>query len=495
MQTLTKKAVSLIISSLFFLSLTPTTLAEEEPQEEIIYPQNSPLCTDFEILYQNKYSTQIETWSGVQSAEGKIEKLQGETYLNQAAIPDFSSMEQDLNSPLEKLLPQELKEKLKIKTQKLSSETKHFVLGKDDSGQEIIPQKLDPAVTTLTLPEWWSKLLGQTKVLCGLFGTCEAPKSLNIKINSAPSQIKENAYLNRCGTIGNSAQETSPEVANIKPDFKTESFLERIKRIIDQIIDKTRQIFARIEETEEKTTIVQKTRGEIPGGKGFQTFSDFQRINIPQEFTDEWEYKTGASVNSSQVDDIIMGKTLPSNPNLYAQEMEKERFKRCMFLCSLYPSDLNIQTIDPLCTSCDPKDYKIDYIEVDKTNCHWENSGCNYYTCKLGEKYQDPITKEIKECQPVCNGDPTCESELCFHNSYRQSFEYTSKGCSTPYSANNCNLKEICVPMTFKPNPNGGFGPCQYQNPNVCVRADWQETGVARCDYLCNWSCCAYQNK
>ena len=41
------------------------------------------------------------------------------------------------------------------------------------------------------------------------------------------------------------------------------------------------------------------------------------------------------------------------------------------------------------------------------------------------------------------------------------------------------------------PSAKGGFGACQYANPNVCVRVDRIETGS--CAAVCNWACCAYQ--
>ncbi|PIS14473.1 hypothetical protein COT64_02480 [Candidatus Shapirobacteria bacterium CG09_land_8_20_14_0_10_39_12] len=427
---------------------------------EIIYPQNSTFCTK-EVNF--KYQQDLPSSSApIYSSED--EGITGEFFVDKVELPDFSTMEQNMTKALKKLLPQELNEQMDIQNKILSSEAKHFVTGK--TAEEKSTSSTKKAKTKITTDLWWSNLLGQTKILCGLFGTCTAPKSMVIQIEDATQSVKDDADQIACTTIGSETGEKKEETITHEKEFQTTSFF---KKLWDALTGKN----------EESSDFFGTTRGQIAGGASFQSFSDFQRIFIPQEMMDEWEIKTGASIDKTDFSLTVKGKEKTENASVYYTEMEKEKFKRCITLCSIYPAGFDISAIDPMCTSCNPNDYKIDYIDVDKTNCHpIGGEGCDYYS---------------EDTTPRCNGDPICESGKCYHNMYRMNNDYTDRGCPLPYNASGCTLREICVPMTFKKNPNGGFGPCQYTNSNVCVRSDWKDSGTGMCDYLCNWACCAYQ--
>lgn len=462
---------------------------------EVIYPQNSNFCSDFMINYEDTRDgpTIIPTpsTSDVLGTTREFLDVSGKFEMKEAVFLDFSLMKDNITSATEKLLPQELNEKLNIQEKTFSSEVKHFVVGTTEG----TPAPPTPAKSNVTMPDWWSNLLGQTKITCGFFGTCQAPQSMEITFADTDQTVKDYSYQIGCtGVGGGSNVKTSlnPSATETEKEFRTKSFFEWITEFIQNLF--TRET--------EKTVLTDKTRGQVPGGKSFQTFSDFQRAFIPQEMMDEWEIKTGADINQGQFQSTINSpkfggsKTDPErNEQIFYADMEKEKFKRCITLCAIYPDVSYVSNADPMCTSCDPKDYKIDYIEVNKANCHLiGNEGCDYYTCMLGETYTDPITQEVKVCQKSCDGDPTCESGKCYHHMYRMNNDYA--GCPRlPYNASGCTIKEICVPMTFKKNSGGGFGPCQYTNPNVCVRADWKDSGIGMCDNLCNWACCQYQNQ
>jgi len=151
-------------------------------------------------------------------------------------------------------------------------------------------------------------------------------------------------------------------------------------------------------------------------------------------------------------------------------------------LCSQYPAGFNISQIDSLCPSCRPDDYPLEGygdIPLSQELCQPNAAGgCDYY---------DPLATEgCGEGQ-----DPVCEAGRC--NPYEFYTDDYIKKCGAAPWYGDCRNPDVCYKMTFAKNPAGGFGECQYANPNVCVRADRLKVG--QCTAVCNWACCAEQEK
>ena len=156
----------------------------------------------------------------------------------------------------------------------------------------------------------------------------------------------------------------------------------------------------------------------------------------------------------------------------------------------LYPSGIDAFASHAVCNSRNADDYPldpnfgsgVDDVPLDMSLCQWDpdNQGCHYY---------DP--GGTQGCGP--NQDAFCESGRCNPFEYGQAEDFLSNGCSLPYSdrGTNCNVASICQWAHFQKNPAGGFGACQYRNPDVCVRTDRIATGS--CAAVCNNACCAWQ--
>jgi len=467
----------LSITILTFLT-TPVFARLDNLEPEIVYPQSSNVCAEFPI----EVKTSSENPLGANPAppggsSTSKDSASGDLTLDKDKFPDFEQMKKDMEKAVRWLTPKELLDIYSVSGPSLETKAKHFVMGKDDNGLLIAPEKEKIPETKITQPDWFTGLLGSTRWVCGIFGTCPAAKSPVIKIQQANVKISDEAYNNLCLIETPKIPEQEAGEEALQTQFTVlslwDKFVETFERIIDFIIS----IFVR--ETKE-TQLVVRTQSDLAGGGNFAAYSDFQRASIPQSFMEEFEIKTG-SLATKENDYTIRVQSQTGNyqkPINYSDKV-KEQFKRCISLCSIYPAEFDISSIDPICPSCDPKDYDLEYIPVDKTNCHPQpGGGCDY---------------KNDAASPSCEGDPICESGKCYPNMYRMINDYTSQGCTPPYPGGGCTVPELCKSMNFKKNPAGGFGPCQYLNQNVCVRADWIQGGIGRCDYLCNWACCAYQ--
>jgi len=438
----------------------------EETIGEIFIPENSLFCTDFEI--EQTMSFETPSGSSAPVLATRVDDVTGRIRLEEENVPDFSVTEKNLVSALPKLLPQNLKEMLSIDKTKLKTNAKHFVMGIQDGG--LVPPEGSIPETEITHPEWWTALLGESKIVCGLFGTCQPPKSPIIKYQQP---AKGNfSYASIC-PAGEPAKDSSLEKPlTLIEEFTTRSIWEITVSIVQRIINGVVQFFTR---TEERVRLINRTRGDLAGGETFNQQITFADSFIPQDFKPEG--KKGALLGDASYN-------LKPEEDLKFQKQALNRLRRCMQLCALYPTDFSIQAIDPLCPSCNTKDYPLtpsgmDDPYLDMSLCQKEAGACDY-CLPLGQN----------GIGPSCTGDPICEGDKCCPMEFRQAKDYTSHGCPVPYGASDCNDPSVCRKMTFAENPDGGFGACQYQNQNVCVRTDREETGS--CAAVCNWACCSY---
>ncbi|MGI5826172.1 MAG: hypothetical protein ACOX50_02035 [Patescibacteria group bacterium] len=443
----------------------------------ILNLQNGAACVDFAVDYHNTTETKTATETADQSdsqVQGNTiftdtlsKMISGEIKLTQENIPDFSVMERTLSSSLPKLLPNELQPDFYIEGRPLKTEAKHYVFGTsiDSTTQVTTTSEIETPSTKITLPNWWTRLIGTSKIHCGIMGSCVAPENLHIKVQQPPIQTLP--PTSSCSVGEDPGQQSVDQIENASNGFSLSSLFKVIKETLESLI-----------KTTETTSLLTKTRFPVPGSITVATQADYARSFIPSEFLPEG-LNAPLGGDSKYAVTIINDSQEVNNQTNY-QSLGLTRLQHCLHLCSLYPYGTNITAIDKICPSCDPADYplgNIDDIPLDQSMCQRDSSNaCDYVV--PGES-------------PRCDGDPVCESGKCYPLMYRQAQDYTNNGCPVPYGAGNCNDPAICKSAVFAKNPDGGFGACQYQNPNVCVRTDRELVGS--CAALCNRACCEYQ--
>jgi len=355
----------LIFFSFFKLPVISILAQQEEPEEntkeaEIIIPENSLFCTDFGIKKSktDSFSEKIETGDQnvVQGATEEVREDTGEIWLENLEQPDFSLMENRLNSTLPKLLTKSLNESLSIDRTSLETKTKHFISGEgvdEEQAETNIPY------ARIELPGWWTAVLGESKIFCGLFQSCEPPKKLALEIE--PPDLEELAInLNNEKLIGCEESEPviaeKPEIDNEKKPFKTESLFSIIREVIEDFLN-----MLRTTTITEETTLQNRTRGYLVGGKTLENQSTFFSSFIPPDINSSIKNSplSGPSQYGLDPDHSIVEEEDSKKINF--QEQNQVRGRYCLQICSLYPPDskFDISLIDPICISCDPKDYQL----------------------------------------------------------------------------------------------------------------------------------------
>jgi hypothetical protein len=367
----------IIFSSFFKLVIVPTFAQEEqeETEKEIIIPEQSLFCTDFPIYLEHE-STSTETIPlpdnpnilGTNTFEGPGE-ITGTIELGDIKQPDFFLMNERLTSTLPKLLPLQLNEKVDVDVvvddddeKKLKSWEKHFVSGADDSITTTDQEENYIPDTKFTFPGWWTELLGRTKIFCGLLNACEAPKSLAIKVEQPDLDLLSSDLDNEKDSPceqKNLVLAQKPEIETINKEFKTTSILKIIEEIIETIIGNFKEIFTRTRKT---TTLENKSRGYLVGGKTLVAQSALFSSFIPHDINSLIK-KTALNGPSSYLIKVDGYENVEAGENSQInsfQEEQQVRGRYCLQICSLYPPDqkFDIRTIDPICISCDPKDYQ-----------------------------------------------------------------------------------------------------------------------------------------
>lgn len=479
--------ISLSLFGVVFICSTTSVSAQLEgitPTPEIINPQGSRFCTEFDMAHQETnvndsyFPTPIPSSGAVQGTSD--EEVAGELKMTKEGLPDFSLMEEDLTSTLNKLLPQDLKDMFSVQGNSLTGKAKHFVLGKRDDGTFKLPDSKVVPETDTAYPSWLTQLIGKSKVMCGMFGTCTAAKSLDIRIQPFIAKVSNSSYKSRCDLDSTEVVEKNPEVNPVQPIFKTKS-ISSISEVITDIIDEIKKIvIGRRTATTKVTELKDITSGVWPASN-FRQYSSFQNASIPADFLDENGPLKGSA--DFYVTNAVI--TPGGNDRVNFQNFGLTRLQRCLQLCSLYPSEVDIKSIDPLCPSCDKTDFGLkktsglDDPVLDTSLCRKNPDGsCNYCSPIGGEPYVQS-----------CEGDPACESGLCCPLQYRQAIDYTSHGCPVPYNATDCFDTSICQRMHFEQNSGGGFGNCQYTSSDPCVRTDREDT--ESCAALCTDVCCS----
>jgi len=354
-----------------FLKLSSISIwAREENIEdaEIIKPVQSIICTDFNIdLYkktEEPTNTTTATTSQVQGAEIKSQTVTGDIKLENIKQPDFSQIDNYLNLTMPKLLPISLVEKVNIKTEdsnNLESRELHIIYSDTDE------DKSSPE-TKIKNPDWWTNLLGQSKIFCGLLNKnskiCEAPKKLNLVIEQPnfESNDSNNQLTKMKGSICKKAETIIGQEAkleNIETKFQTKSLFEIIKDQIEKFINGIKKLFIK---TEEKSQLKEESWGYLTGGANLTAESAFFSSFIPYGIDSKITDSPLAGDSSYVVDipaysDVSLSGDNTKN-NFQGQNLARARY--CLQLCSLYPSDakFNVNGIDPICISCNPKDYQ-----------------------------------------------------------------------------------------------------------------------------------------
>ena len=393
-----KLPLILIINLLFFIGFVNFSIvkAQEENIEdaEIIKPVQSVICTDFNIDLSKEneepdtLNNSLGSSSQVQGTEtwrdDKNQPIKGNIFLKDIKQPDFSQMDNYLQSAIPKLLPIGLTGKVDIKTKNftnLESRQLHLVYGDMSGPNEVLwggdvgKSELFPG-TKIKNPEWWTNLLGQSRIFCGILTKnskiCEAPKKLNLVIEQPEFETTSSTEVNpdpKHQLIGMKGSGTcvkddlalgqKPEIEDAGTEFETGSFFEIIKEKIERIIDKIKNIFIL---TKEKSQLREESWGYLIGGASLATESAFFGSFIPYDIDSKITKSPLAGDSSYLVEikdysDVSISGDDKKN-NFQGQNLPKARY--CLQLCSLYPPDtkFNVSNIDPLCISCDPKDYQ-----------------------------------------------------------------------------------------------------------------------------------------
>jgi hypothetical protein len=444
----------------------------------VVKPENSLICNDSKIEYKlenvqtltpTPTPTPNQRIYGITQEKG-MKPFEGMLRLDKIDFPLFSQIEETLSSSLEKLLPVNLKQNFSLDTTPLKTVIKHFVFGEDKDANLVQPESIPE--TEISQPGWFTKLIGSTKILCSLFMSCPRAKSLNIKVIQPEIQELSNSIIpnTNCGKGINIEGENLEDFSSIRENFKTSSFLTKT-------IETSESSGGGRIKISESADFQKKTRGYLVGGKTLAEQSLFLNSFLPPTIASpkNFNFKSGADFSLSPDFYYFKGEEVLNYQNLGIIR------NFCLQQCMLHPEGTDIHGLYSFCHSCDPNDYipseSGDDVALDMSLCQKNQDGsCDYY--KPGDF-------------PRCDGDPICESGKCYPLMWRQANDYLSQNCPLPYSATNCNNKNVCQLATFQKNPAGGFGACQYSNPNVCVRAD--RIAIGSCAALCNWSCCSYQ--
>lgn len=364
----------LILTSFILISKIGSIklLAQEENNqgfEEIeINAENSSLfCTDFNVDYskENTEPVSLSSQPENESLPGINDFVSGTLEIEKDSLgqPDFSLMKSRLENSLPNFLPQKLNEEVEIDAESLQTQARHYLIGEGDAcpidGGETSTPKTD-----VELPSWWSNLIAQTKIFGGMFNAVEAPEKLKIKVTLLEEKEEElfnqldNETNTLCNKKDNPVVSENPTTYTTEPNFKSCSLLNRFISYIGGIID---NLFQGEQITKDEANLVNKTRGYLLGGKDFTQQSSFFKDFIPHDINSliqDSPLETDVTYN-------VAGENISINDEnakkMNFQEQNEVRAQYCLQICSLYPPDpkFDISTIDPICISCNPKDYQL----------------------------------------------------------------------------------------------------------------------------------------
>ncbi len=463
------------------------SLIEEEG--EIIISDASNVCTDF--VKEKGKSSQIVQYLPVVlplPPDSTIKErvfdpsITGNVSLETIKFPKFERFQETMVAGLERTLPYGFSQEI-ILPGDTEMYFKHFAQGQDEGGT------FDPSNTSecnqtpeskVTVPaKKWGKLVGAIRGLCTYLGFCPQVTKYQFQLEEPTSSCD----IDPCLAGQNVADQVLPELENRSTNFSTSGWLNRTVKTSAEVIGNL--LMKITTETKEKKEIKFLSRSSLSGGQETAENVEFLYNQLPLKIIKTIKPKDQAAALM-----VPFAYNVALSPDELGQysgsyyELRKMRNAYCMRLCSLYPHGTSISTIDPICPSCNPKDYQfspgVNDPELNMDLCQDSPEGCHYYQCKIG----DP------GCQSGCppEKDPVCEGGKCNPYERGPSSDYIGAGCSVPYEGE-CTNSSLCVKAHFNPNPEGGYGSCRYTNETVCVRTDREAVGS--CAAICNWQCCA----
>lgn len=367
-----KLPLILIFIFAFFILISkislPSALAQEEiSEEEIEYLilENNLFCNDFELNdYHNQEGTAPEG-ATLQSESSDDCNTNNETTTIElkdveTKQPDFSFMDSRLKSTRPKLMPLQLEEKVDLDQGEIETMAKHFFVSKDEStscswdSQSSEKKELVAGKTQVTLSKWWASLLSETKIFCGLFSAskerCTPPEKLAIRVERPSMETIEDDIdpSSPCSKSQRFTKETPPKLDPISTEV---SFFSRL---IKKIFSKEE---ASYNVTEETASLTNKTRGVMVGGRTLTNQSEFLSNFISYDINSSIGNSPLVSNAKYGITGLSIKDENEANKEHY-QEQNQVRGRNCLQLCALYPADFDISTIDPMCESCNPEDYK-----------------------------------------------------------------------------------------------------------------------------------------
>jgi len=329
---------------------------------DIIIPENSLVCTDFDINYEHTEErpiTPVPVPSGVQATTQSIidnffKTTTGDLDMTKQKAPDFSRTDKRLSFALPLLLPQDLLNLLYVDKTPLETKAQHFVFGKDKDGNPTaLPTKIPE--TQVEQPWWWTSLLGQTKIISGFMNPVfPGTEKWAVKVQPPVAIPTFSASaLPPCSSKEKAADE-SPELALVKKEFETQSWWQKIIDFLVNLI-----------KTKEETHLANKSRELWVGGKTLEKESALFDFSLHE---DQIKRDENTPLNTeSQFDVSVEGRDADIGreaEEVKYQEQSLIRRRYCLELCSLYPQHfpgdsetIDVAKIDPLCPSCDAKDY------------------------------------------------------------------------------------------------------------------------------------------
>lgn len=355
-------------------------------EPDTLFLQDSYVCTDFEIKYYTE-SPETETITmtptpaptdiplptptipcifqeggcvlGVSSRGER--GVSFDLGLSSENVPDFSQLSADSDTAITMLLPEELRQRYAVDETPLKGKAKNYVYGKDSAGN-LKPADV-PSENDITLPNWWTGLLGRTKILCGLFGTCSAPKNVAIKIQPATATSLSPDII--CyQSEKQPEQPVGVEATQGKKSITTSSwFSKTISEWSAWIEDTVNHLLGRTRNITEDSSFANKTRQNLPGGKTFgEETSTYADTFIPAQIApNNKNAALGSNVGFNIPDSNykIQEKPDGSEKIINYQNLKAAQLRRCLQLGAVYPESFNVEEIDPLCKSRDYKDFNL----------------------------------------------------------------------------------------------------------------------------------------
>lgn len=362
-----------------------------QPQEpEIIELQSSSVCADFDISQKSEAEAEATPSPGSGQVQGASAKdIQGNLVMESGHIFNFSGFEKNLSSALTRLLPAADQENLSIDSQPLQSKVKHYVSG-EENGQKTKAEK--PAESKITYPSWWTKLIGESRILCGLFNTCTPPKSLTIQV----TQTIPEAPSEKIGCIsGTNTTQVEPitvaPASGTESQFKTRaSILETFLSMVPKIIGVIKKFF-NITQTE--TQLANKTRANLTGGQNLNLYAGFMESWLPANLLPA--NKT-SSLKGAAGYEVALSPPKDYQESLNYQNQGRNLARFCLQLCSLSPAGTDLSEYG--CISCNVKDYQL-------TSAPVSNLPVPSQACSADKPYENIPSCTI--CQNIlfCSGN------------------------------------------------------------------------------------------